>query len=113
MAISPLSSLKNTKSEKVPPVSTVTRYLDMVRFVYHGIFAPSITRPKLNGAAPARHALASAREIGARSRAAPCACSESDLQLGSSSWPRRNGGAIDHRAGNQFSRSVSDALWLN
>ena len=42
MAISPLSSLKKTKSENVPPVSTVTLYLDIVRSVYHVIFAPSI-----------------------------------------------------------------------
>ena len=30
MLISPVSSLKKTKSEKVPPVSTVTRYLAIV-----------------------------------------------------------------------------------
>ena len=44
MEISPLSSLKKTKSENVPPVSTVTRYLDIVRSVYHVIFTPSIVR---------------------------------------------------------------------
>jgi hypothetical protein len=33
--ISPVSSLKKTKSENVPPVSTVTRYLDIAFLVYH------------------------------------------------------------------------------
>src|SRR3989304_7960133 len=41
MLILPVSSLKNTKSEKVPPVSTVTRYLAIVRWLYHYFFAGS------------------------------------------------------------------------